>query len=215
MAGLTARLRRLDRAQVVRSTQELRSPLAMAFSPNEVSIVYDSLSCTKTSCAHSPSWSHYSVRRFYMVGQIVAINTCRFDCLVMSSIRHIYCVVFHHSICVTKGCGEDGIRQSDVGNGRHHVLSCNDGNNHYELYHFSYILSLAYQHVVVNFIRIIKAFIVYRNNPGGPVAYLTNLSSFLNIVGSAASIAQTILGDGFVVRCFMFAFCISHAQRNI
>ncbi|KDQ49552.1 hypothetical protein JAAARDRAFT_186972 [Jaapia argillacea MUCL 33604] len=61
---------------------------------------------------------------------------------------------------------------------------------------------LATMHIGVNFTRIIKAFIIFKNEPGGPAAYFNELSNFTNIFGSTIYVAQTLLGDGFVLyRC--------------
>jgi len=72
--------------------------------------------------------------------------------------------------------------------------------NHIEPFILIAFLS-QHQHVGVNFSRIIKAFIIYSDEPGGPGAYFNQLSNFTNIFGSAIYMAQTILGDGFVVSC--------------
>jgi len=56
-----------------------------------------------------------------------------------------------------------------------------------------------HQQLGVNFSRVIKAFIIFRDEPGGPSAYFDKLSDFTNIFGSAVYITQTLLGDGFVV----------------
>ena len=68
-----------------------------------------------------------------------------------------------------------------------------------------------YQHVGMDFNRIIKAFIVYRDEPGGPAAYFSNnLSSFENVFGSATYILQTLLGDAFVVSCVVCSILGMH-----
>jgi len=54
----------------------------------------------------------------------------------------------------------------------------------------------------VNFARIIEAFIVHRNGPGGPAGYFDLLSNFTNLFGSALYLFQTLLGDAFILyRC--------------
>ena len=55
------------------------------------------------------------------------------------------------------------------------------------------------QHIAVNFTRIIKAFIIYRNELGGPAAFFNELSEFTQIFGSTIYVAQTLVGDGVVV----------------
>ena len=57
------------------------------------------------------------------------------------------------------------------------------------------------KHVSVNFTRIIKAFIIYRNEPGGPAAFFNRLSEFTQMFGSTLYVAQTLLGDALVVSC--------------
>ena len=58
----------------------------------------------------------------------------------------------------------------------------------------------ALQHIGVNYTRVIRAFIKFRNEPGGPAAYFNELSEFTQIFGSTIYIAQTIVGDSVVVR---------------
>ena len=55
------------------------------------------------------------------------------------------------------------------------------------------------QHIGVNYTRIIRAFITFRNEPGGPAAFFNQLSEFTQIFGSTIYIAQTIVGDSVVV----------------
>lgn len=56
------------------------------------------------------------------------------------------------------------------------------------------------EHIGVNYTRIIQAFIVHRNEPGGPAAFFNELSNFTQIFGSTLYIAQTVIGDSVVVR---------------
>ena len=67
----------------------------------------------------------------------------------------------------------------------------------------------------IDFSRTIKAFVVYRNEPGGPAAYFNNnLSSLENVFWTAAYMLQTILGDAFVVSCFVCSILgIHHVYR--
>ncbi|CAL1707855.1 unnamed protein product [Somion occarium] len=58
---------------------------------------------------------------------------------------------------------------------------------------------LATMHIGVNFTRIIKAFVIFKDEPGGPAAYFNQLSNFTNIFGSTIYVAQTLIGDGFVL----------------
>ncbi|KAF8325936.1 hypothetical protein F5887DRAFT_1065154 [Amanita rubescens] len=63
---------------------------------------------------------------------------------------------------------------------------------------------LATMHISVNFTRIIQAFIIYRNEPGGPPAFFNQLSNFTQLFGSTIYVAQTLVGDGVVLyRCYL------------
>ena len=59
---------------------------------------------------------------------------------------------------------------------------------------------VTFQHIGINYTRIIKAFIIFRNEPGGPAAFFNQLSEFTQIFGSTIYIAQTLIGDSVVVR---------------
>ncbi|KAI0710094.1 hypothetical protein C8Q76DRAFT_741007 [Earliella scabrosa] len=60
------------------------------------------------------------------------------------------------------------------------------------------------QHIAINFTRIIKAFITFRDAPGGPAAFFHQLSEFTQIFGSAVYVAQTLIGDSVVLyRCYV------------
>lgn len=66
------------------------------------------------------------------------------------------------------------------------------------------LFAIATAHVSVNFTRIIKAFIVYRNAPGGPASFFNRLSEFTQMFGSTLYVAQTLLGDALVIwRCYL------------
>ena len=71
----------------------------------------------------------------------------------------------------------------------------------YSIHSSSHLISLSLfiQHIGVNFTRIIKAFIIYRNELGGPAAFFNELSEFTQIFGSTIYVAQTLVGDGVVV----------------
>ncbi|KAJ7668658.1 hypothetical protein DFH06DRAFT_1182191 [Mycena polygramma] len=63
---------------------------------------------------------------------------------------------------------------------------------------------LATMHIGVNYTRILRAFIVYRDEPGGPAAYFDLLSEFTQEFGSAIYVAQTLVGDSVVLwRCYL------------
>ncbi|PFH47786.1 hypothetical protein AMATHDRAFT_122242, partial [Amanita thiersii Skay4041] len=62
---------------------------------------------------------------------------------------------------------------------------------------------LATMHIGVNFTRIIKAFVVFKDEPGGPAAFFNQLSEFTQLFGSTIYITQTIVGDAVVLyRCY-------------
>ncbi|THU89262.1 hypothetical protein K435DRAFT_781700 [Dendrothele bispora CBS 962.96] len=59
-------------------------------------------------------------------------------------------------------------------------------------------------HIGVNYTRIIRAFITFRDAPGGPPAYFNQLSEFTQIFGSAIYVTQTLVGDSVVLyRCYL------------
>jgi len=58
---------------------------------------------------------------------------------------------------------------------------------------------IASTHLGVNFTRIIEAFIKHKDDQGGPAAYFNRLSNFTNLFGSALYLAQTIIGDAFLL----------------
>ncbi|KAF8958359.1 hypothetical protein BDZ97DRAFT_62687 [Flammula alnicola] len=58
---------------------------------------------------------------------------------------------------------------------------------------------LATMHIEVNFIRIIKAFIIFQGAPGGPRAFFNELSELTPIFGSTIYVAQTLVGDSVVL----------------
>ncbi|KAI0336216.1 hypothetical protein GY45DRAFT_590373 [Cubamyces sp. BRFM 1775] len=63
---------------------------------------------------------------------------------------------------------------------------------------------MATLHIGVNYTRIIKAFITFRDAPGGPAAFFNQLSEFTQIFGSTIYIAQTLIGDGVILyRCYL------------
>ncbi|KIJ34295.1 hypothetical protein M422DRAFT_782921 [Sphaerobolus stellatus SS14] len=63
---------------------------------------------------------------------------------------------------------------------------------------------LGTMHIAVNYTRIIKAFIILKNEPGGPAAFFNQLSEFTQIFGSTIYVAQTLIGDSVVLfRCYI------------
>lgn len=55
------------------------------------------------------------------------------------------------------------------------------------------------QHMATNFSRIILAFIIHADAPGGPAAFFNELSNFTQMFGSTLYVMQTLLGDALVV----------------
>ncbi|KAI0352623.1 hypothetical protein OH77DRAFT_1408706, partial [Trametes cingulata] len=63
---------------------------------------------------------------------------------------------------------------------------------------------MATMHIGINYTRIIRAFVIFRDEPGGPAAYFNELSEFTQIFGSTIYIAQTLIGDSVVLyRCYL------------
>ncbi|KAK7028271.1 hypothetical protein R3P38DRAFT_2935081 [Favolaschia claudopus] len=63
---------------------------------------------------------------------------------------------------------------------------------------------LATMHIGVNYTRIINAFVIFKDEPGGPAAYFNQLSNFTQIFGSTIYVAQTLVGDAVVLyRCYI------------
>lgn len=62
----------------------------------------------------------------------------------------------------------------------------------------------ATMHIGVNYTRIIKAFVIFKDEPGGPGAFFNQLSEFTQIFGSTIYVAQTLVGDSVVLlRCYL------------
>lgn len=72
---------------------------------------------------------------------------------------------------------------------------------------------ISLQHIGVNYTRIIKAFIIHRDEPGGPAAFFNELSEFTQIFGSTLYIAQTVIGDSVVVRLSRCALLAHRVTR--
>ncbi|KAJ7202240.1 hypothetical protein C8J57DRAFT_404822 [Mycena rebaudengoi] len=63
---------------------------------------------------------------------------------------------------------------------------------------------LATMHIGVNYTRILRAFIIYKDEPGGTPAYFNKLSEFTQVFGSAIYVTQTLVGDSVVLyRCYL------------
>ena len=56
------------------------------------------------------------------------------------------------------------------------------------------------KHLTIDAYRIVKAFVTYRDAPGGPIAYFANLSNPSYLIGSLFYALQTLLGDFCMVR---------------
>ena len=56
------------------------------------------------------------------------------------------------------------------------------------------------KHLTIGAYRNVKAFITYRDTPGGPIAYLNNLSGASNLIKDLFYVLQTLLGDFCLVR---------------
>lgn len=54
--------------------------------------------------------------------------------------------------------------------------------------------------MATNFSRIVLAFIIHADAPGGPAAFFNELSNFTQMFGSTLYVFQTLLGDALVVR---------------
>jgi len=64
------------------------------------------------------------------------------------------------------------------------------------------LYALATAHLTIDAYRSVKAFIAYRDAPGGPIAYLNNLSSASNLIKDSFYGIQTLLGDFCLIyRC--------------
>ena len=56
------------------------------------------------------------------------------------------------------------------------------------------------KHLIVDAYRSVRAFITYRDAPGGPIAYFTSISSASNLLRSSFYILQTLLADSCMVK---------------
>ena len=69
-------------------------------------------------------------------------------------------------------------------------------------------LMLYVKHLTVDAYRDVKAFITYRDAPGGPIAYLGNFSSASYLLKASLYVLQTLLGDFCLVR----KYCYYHSS---
>ncbi|KAJ3012592.1 hypothetical protein NUW54_g1821 [Trametes sanguinea] len=87
------------------------------------------------------------------------------------------------------------------------LLQRREGNGplrHDMVYISLLMFTIATMHVATNFSRIILAFVVHADSPGGPAAFFNELSSFTQMFGSTLYVLQTLLGDGMVLyRCYL------------
>lgn len=58
--------------------------------------------------------------------------------------------------------------------------------------------------MATNFSRIILAFIIHADAPGGPAVFFNEMSNFTQMFGSTLYVAQTLLGYAMVVRAQTF-----------
>ena len=72
------------------------------------------------------------------------------------------------------------------------------GESTYRIY--IHLMPDCVKHLTVDTYRSVKAFIAYRDTPGGPIAYLNNLSSAGNLLKNSIYGLQTLLGDFCLVR---------------
>ena len=56
------------------------------------------------------------------------------------------------------------------------------------------------KHLTVDGYRNVRAFVTYRDAPGGPIAYFTSISSASNLLRSSFYILQTLLADSCMVK---------------
>ena len=56
------------------------------------------------------------------------------------------------------------------------------------------------KHLAFDAYRNVKAFIAYRDTPGGPIAYLNNSSGASNLIKNSIYVLQILLGDFCLVR---------------
>ena len=66
------------------------------------------------------------------------------------------------------------------------------------------------KHLTTDAYRIVKAFITYRDSQGGPIAYLTNLSSTSYLLKSSFYTLQTLVGDFYMVRKYHYSSSLRH-----
>ena len=65
---------------------------------------------------------------------------------------------------------------------------------------YIHIMPDSVKHLTIDAYRSVKAFITYRDVPGGPIAYLKNLSTMSNLIKNLFYVLQTLLGDFCLVR---------------
>ncbi|EPT04836.1 hypothetical protein FOMPIDRAFT_1045518 [Fomitopsis schrenkii] len=61
------------------------------------------------------------------------------------------------------------------------------------------MFGIATTHVATNFSRIILAFIIHADAPGGPAAFFDEMSNFTQMFGSTLYVAQTLIGDAMAL----------------
>ena len=55
------------------------------------------------------------------------------------------------------------------------------------------------QHLVIDTIRIMEGLILYRDNPGGPIAFFSDVSQWTFTSKNFVYVIQSLIGDGVIV----------------
>ncbi|KAN0082390.1 hypothetical protein V8E55_008185 [Tylopilus felleus] len=68
-----------------------------------------------------------------------------------------------------------------------------------------FLLLISTTHLVIDFVRTMNGFILYRDTyPGGPIAYFADVSDWTFVAENFVFTAQTLIGDGVVLyRCYV------------
>ena len=74
---------------------------------------------------------------------------------------------------------------------------------------YTHLMPDCLKHLIIDACQSVKAFIAYRDTPGGPIAYLNSLSSASNLIKDSFYGLQTLLGDFCLVRKFYCYYNLS------
>lgn len=66
------------------------------------------------------------------------------------------------------------------------------------------LVSFVIQHLILDIIRTMQGLILYRDNPGGPVAFFSDVSQWTFVSKNYVYTFQSLLGDGVIVS-FVFS----------